>query len=157
MPIDQKIEKQVEYANGGAPTFGRFIAKVGHADLTAAATSEAIALTHYRTGSGFPANAIPVASHVELDEEFSGGAATAVTVAVGDAGDVDELFTATSVFTGAGAGVKSAAGVATGKFAHESAYAPIATFTATTDNVVNLTAGSAWVVIHYVLNPLVTS
>lgn len=138
-------------------TLGRFVAKVTHADLDAAATSDTVALTDITTGAGFPANAIPLAAHVELDTEFSGGAVSAITVAVGDAADADELFTATSVFTGATAGMKSAAGAAVGKFAHESAYSPILTAALTGGNAADLTAGSLYVIIQYVINPPITA
>lgn len=122
---------------------------IGHADLTTAATSEA------ETLSGFPVNAAPLKAEVFVDVDFSGGTVSACTVEVGDAGDEDELLTASNCFTGvqntAWTDTPSAAIV--GKFKREAAYAPIATFRSTTDNVVSLTAGSLRVRIYYALLP----
>lgn len=122
---------------------------IGHADLTAAATSEAISLT------GFPTDAAPVACEMIVDTDFSGGSVSACVVEVGDAADPDELLTSSNVFTGVQntAWVQTDAAVRVGKFHRETAYAPEAKFTSTTDNVVNLSAGSLRIRIYYALLP----
>lgn len=114
---------------------------IGHADLTAAATNEEIAVT------GFPANAILIAGFIELDTDFSGGSVSALTASIGDTANADELAAAVNVFTGAGAGLK--AGVPTAHVGFVPAYAPVVDFTATADNVVNLDAGSCVVHLFY--------
>lgn len=119
-------------------------------DLTAGAVTEAIALT------GFPTNVFTLAAWVELDTEFSGGGSSSCTVQVGDAGDPDELMTATDVFTGAGAGQKSAAGTLHGALTFEAAYAPEALVTSDV-NVSLLTAGSMVIHVLYIALSLSTA
>lgn len=122
---------------------------IDHEDLTAAATTESIAL------AGFPTDAAPVACEVFVDEDFSGGSVSALALEVGDAGDVDELLTSTSVFTGVQNTdwIQTDAAARVGKFHREAAYSPAAKFTASSDNVVNLSAGSLRVRIYYMLMP----
>lgn len=154
----EKYTKPVEFAGGvtisnSAPVSGAAYSlgvkvltkQITHADLTDADTSQDIAIT------GFPANGIPLRAWVELDTAFSGGTVSALTVSVGDAAAATELFVATSVFTGAAAGVLNGAseGAAVGKFRHEAAYSPIAQFVSTTDNLDALTAGSLTIHIAY--------
>lgn len=139
-------------ANGAvtAAKFGSLVApvqilrqRIQHSDLTAAALSEAIAIT------GFPANSIPIGAVAEVDTAFSGGGAASVTVEVGDAGGTSELFSAVSVFTGVSGLVQGNVGPLSGSWKLEAAYAPIATFTSNV-NVDTLTAGDLYIHIYYI-------
>lgn len=115
------------------------VVKVTHEDLTAAATSETIQI--------FPeSGTLPAGTRVEcvghrVVTAFSGGSVSALTVTVGDGGDADRLCTAALddlVATGYTAVPRS---VGTQPFTFASADAVDATFAATGDNVVNLSAG----------------
>lgn len=130
----------------GILRYGYLTQEITHADLTAAATTEAISIT------GFPANAYPIHGRVGLKVAFSGGSVSELTVQLGDTADPDGLMTAVSVFTGASLDQLGAAGIEAGigTAALESAYAPEALFTATGDNVVNLDAGKLEVRIAYI-------
>jgi hypothetical protein len=133
-----------------AAKFGSLVApiqilrqRIQHSDLTAAAISEAIAIT------GFPANSIPLGAVAEVDTAFSGGGSASVTVEVGDAGGTSELFSGVEVFTGASGFVQGNVGALAGAWKLEAAYAPIATFTSDV-NVDTLTAGDLYIHIYYV-------
>ena len=115
---------------------------ITHADLTDADTSQAIDLATDDNGNAFPVDCQIVGAFIRVDTDFSGGSVSALTCQVGDAGDPDELITATSVFTGASNVKPLSANGAAGLPRWEAAYAPEALFTSTTDNLVNLTAGS---------------
>lgn len=117
-----------------------YTAQVQHTDLSAAATSESIAL------ASFPTNVVPIAASVVIITEFSGGSSTSVTAEIGDAADTNELAAAIDVFTGAGAGQKSSK--ATAFMGMEAAYAPLCTITSDV-NVDQLTAGDILVQIWY--------
>lgn len=163
--IGEKVERPVEFTkplraarpvgvgSGGAAgtlvpiSYGEW--RITHDDLTAAATSEAIALT------GFPANAAPIFAEVKVETDFAGGSASAATVVVGDAGATNELLTSTNIFTGVQntAWIQTTGATLNSDFQREAAYAPIATVATTDDNVVNLTAGSLLVRIYYALLP----
>lgn len=123
--------------------------RITHDDFVAAATSETEAIT------GFPANAAPLFAEIKVETDFSGGSVSAATVTVGDAGSANELLTATNVFTGVQntAWIQTTAAAINGKFQREEAYSPILTITTTSDNAVNLSAGSLLVRIYYVLLP----
>jgi len=122
---------------------------ITHTDLDAAATTQAIAV------AGFPANAAPLFAEIKRNAVFAGGSASAVAITVGDAGAANELLTTTSVFTGQtlNTWVQTTGAALNGKFQREAAYAPLVTFTATDDDVDNLTTGSVTVRIYYVLLP----
>jgi len=123
--------------------------RITHADFVAAATTETEAIT------GFPANAAPLFAEIKVETDFSGGSVSAATVTVGDAGSANELLTSTNVFTGVQntAWIQTTGAALNGKFQREAAYSPILTITTTTDNAVNLDAGSLLVRIYYVLLP----
>lgn len=131
-------------------THGCAVCRVTHEDLTDADTSQTLTLSTLAVGLGesaIPANARPMFAWLNIIVPFSGGGNTEVTVALGDAGDIDELISAVSVFTGA-SGIKPKTGAYTlGSF--EAAYAPIATFTTTTGTCAGLTAGILEIVIVY--------
>lgn len=145
---DTAVPDAVEALGVRSLVLKEYIATVSVSDLTDTAASQEVALT------GFPANAILMSAGIELDTEFSGGSASAVTAEVGDTGATTELCTALDVFTGAGAGWKIAPGALSGTWAFEAAYAPVCTITATTDTVDNLTAGALVVHIWYALPTL---
>lgn len=121
-----------------------FTETIGHADLTAAATEEAITL------SSPPTNCIILGGCIELDTDFSGGSVSALTAEIGDAADPNELAAAVDVFTGAGAGLKDGEPTAVTGLGFKTAYAPQVRFAATGDNVINLSAGSLNAHLYYV-------
>lgn len=120
----------------------RFTQRIQHSDLVAGAATEAVAL------AGFPTNAIVLIAVVDLKTEFSGGGVGLCNVAIGDAGDEDELCDNTDVFTGAGAGLKHTNGAAVISPRFEAAYSPRALFSVDTTTAA-LTAGDLWVHIYY--------
>lgn len=128
----------------------RLTQRIQHSDLTAAATTQAIAIT------GFPANSIPLFSVFEIETPFSGGTAAGVVVKAGDAGADTELFGNVSVFTGASGIVQGAPGTLAGTYTLEAAYSPIATFISVGENLVNLTAGDGYVHIYFATPTAVT-
>ena len=111
------------------------------ADLTTVGVNQEVAIP------GFPANSMPVAAWIELDTDFSGGGASAVTASIGDTGDTVELTGALNVFTGAGAGLKAGGGTYA-PYTFEAAYVPVCSVTSDV-NVSALTAGSMVVNIMY--------
>jgi hypothetical protein len=120
-----------------------------HASFTAAAVAEEVNCT------GFPANVLVSHTWIELNECFSGGAATGVALEAGDAGDPNGQFTSTSVFTGASTTTPLFAAGAETTLRFEAAFTPSVTLTADVD-VVDLTAGSFTIHIVYLTMPLLT-
>lgn len=124
--------------------------RVAHSDLTAAATSQVLTfntLAKEYGGRQIPANSRVMYAWINVIDGFAGGSVSAIVAKLGDAGSDNELITNVSVLDGA-EGLKTVTGAYTlGTF--ESAYAPIITFTATDDNVVNLTSGVIEVFIQY--------
>ena len=120
--------------NLGGSQFRRFTKTITHADLTAAAVSESIALLTP------PANSFLVAHQITLGTAFSGGSVSAAVLDLGGT-DADAIIDGADVFTGASALARSGtAGInPRGNFGSQ---ALAALFVATGDNVVNLTAGS---------------
>ena len=121
---------------------GCAVCRITHADLTDADTSQTLTLSTLAVGLGesaIPANARPMFAWVNVLVPFAGGGNTEVTIALGDAGDIDELISAVSVFTGASGILPKTGTYSLGAF--EAAYAPIATFTTTTGTCAGLTAG----------------
>ena len=109
--------------------------RITHTDLTAAATTQAISFGTLPAG--------PVwflETFADVDELFAGGSISALTIALGDAGDPDELLDDVNGF--ATLGVKSTQGARAYGY-QEAGHTPIITVTATGDNVVNATAGEA--------------
>lgn len=116
----------------------RRVVTVGHADLTAAAVSEAIAI-----GAALPANAHVLGVNVSLATPFSGGGATSCVVDIGSTGDADALIDGANVFAAAVDGMASTRplGIAPNKIFASSTQLN-ATFISDV-NVAALTAGSA--------------
>lgn len=115
---------------------------IGHADLTASATSQAINL-----GDALPSGAYVIGHTMILTTAFSGGNATAVAVDIGGT-DADAIVDGADVFTGAAAAKAGTAGInPTGKFGGQQL---TATFVSDV-NVVALTAGSLTIDILFVV------
>lgn len=117
--------------------------QVEHSDLTAAATTESVDI-----GAAFGAGVVVVGAYLDVTTLFSGGSVSAITAEVGiKGGDTNSIVDAMDVFTGAATGIKTAYGV--GPAGYYGAITPAILFTATGDNVVNLTAGDLTVTIIY--------
>lgn len=123
----------------------RYIEKTfAHGDLTAAATSESLDL------GSLPPGAVPDGVEVELATPFTGGTVSACVVAVGTTADPDAILASANVFAAAADGQASAQtqGAAPRKrFASGAALKAL--FTATGDNVVNLSAGACTIRVYY--------
>lgn len=122
-------------------------------DLAAASAvvTWAEAVTNHGTGAHAPpANSNIVDAWLIRVTDFVGGAISAITVSLGDAGNDDELLAASNIFTGAkaAAAITTQDGVYT-KGTFESAYTPIITITATGANLDALTAGAFELCIAY--------
>ena len=133
----------------------RLISKaIGHADLTAAATSEAIAFD-----DDIPAKALVIGSWFDLETDFSGGSVSALVVDVGDGTDPDGYVDNEDVFTGAANGQRSTPTTApallneNGVDLDDAARTPEVLITSTGDNVANLTAGALTAYIAFVTTP----
>jgi hypothetical protein len=78
---------------------------IGHADLTAAATSQAIALA--AAARLLPAGAQILGVDIDLSVPFSGGGASAVSVDIGTTGDTDAIVDGANLFAAAVGGKAS--------------------------------------------------
>lgn len=116
---------------------------IGHADLTASATSQAIDL-----GDALPSGAYIIGRTITLATAFSGGSVSALVVDIGGT-DADAIVDGESVFTGATTAKAGTSGI--NPFGALGGQQLTATFIATDDNVVNLTAGSVTIDILYVI------
>lgn len=117
---------------------------VTHAELTAAALSQAINI-----GAALPAKARVLGFDLHALTPFSGGGATAVSVEIGTAGDVDAIVDGANLFAAAVDGGPST--MPLGVRPHKAFLTGgqlIATFTSDV-NVVNLAAGSVIVDVWY--------
>lgn len=135
------------------PTFGETAARkfsvkrlsitIGHADLTAAATTETEAL------GSIPAGSFVLGVSLPCSEAFA-GITGPVTIDIGSAGDVDALVDGANVTTLIdGAASTRPLGVAPNKF-FAAATALTATFLSASGNLVDCTAGSVTIDILYV-------
>lgn len=128
---------------------------VGHADLTAAATTETIDFS-----SQIPAGATVLARFIKVDTLFSGGSVSACTVDFGDADAATGWFNGENIFTGQATGVRAKPGtlgaIVSGAAADVklAARTPKLKFNTTGDNVVNLSAGSLTAYVQYIENSL---
>ncbi|MGB0873595.1 MAG: hypothetical protein ACPGYP_10755, partial [Solirubrobacterales bacterium] len=121
---------------------------VGHADLTAAATSQVLAI------GTLPANSRIVGRSIALATPFTGGSVSACTVDIGSTGDADAVVDGANVLAAAVDGQASAItdGIAPNKhFASETTLN--ATFISASDNLVNLAAGACTIDILYIELP----
>jgi len=126
-------------STGSGPQLVRFT--ITHAELTDADTSQTINLKTLPKGS------VILAVRIKSDEAFTGGSVSACTVSVGSAaGSADDFATAFDIYTT----------VADTTFQMSSNWKAItyaedtlqATFTSTTDNLVNLTAGIVFIDVY---------
>lgn len=122
---------------------------VGEADLTAAATSQAIAI-----GSSVPAGARILGASIRLTTPFTGGGATSCVVDIGSTGDADALIDGANVFAAAVDGQASTRplGIAPNKV-FTSATQLNATFISDV-NVSALTAGACVVDVYFTVIPV---
>lgn len=116
---------------------------ITHAELTAAATSEAIDI-----GAALPTGAFVHSMETDVTTLFSGGTVSAIVLDVGiEGGDVDAMVDGRDVFTGAATGPAIGNGVRPhGSFGGAQLSA---LFVATGDDVADLTAGSVTIRVAY--------
>ncbi len=119
------------------------------ATALAAATTQEFDLDVAFPGREFPNNVWIEEAYIRRITDFAGGSVSAATVEGGDTGNDDELLTATSVFTGVGAGFSRTTGAANYALHDESSFVPTFTINTTTDNVDALTAGELDYVIRF--------
>lgn len=117
-------------------------------DTSQTVTWAALVAAHPDGASSPPANARITYAHANLIAVFSGGSVSACTLALGDAGDIDEQLTAFSVFTGATLGLYPKTGTYAGT-AIEASYTPIVTVTTTDGNLADLDTGKIELALHY--------
>mgnify|MGYP001069743208 CR=1 FL=1 len=131
-----------------AERLGNYIElEVGHADLTAAATTQTL-----NVGS-LPANAQVRGVDIRVAAAFSGGSVSALSVDIGDAGDADAIVDGANVFAATdGQAASLPAGIAPNK-RFDAATTITALFTATDDNLVDLTAGACTIRVLYDVLP----
>ncbi len=115
---------------------------IGHADLTAAATSEVVNL-----GDALPTGAYVVGRTIALATAFSGGGAGAVSVDIGGT-DADAIVDGESIFTGATTAKAGTSGI--NPFGALGGQQLTATFISDV-NVSLLTAGAVTIDILYVI------
>lgn len=122
---------------------------VGHADLTAAAVTETVEFA-----DALPEGSYPLGVRMGLTTPFSGGSVSALVADVGVPGDPDALVDGADLFSAAvdGEAADHPLGIAPHKLitGNAAARTPGVVFTATGDNVVNLTAGACRIVIVYI-------
>jgi hypothetical protein len=117
---------------------------IEHGDLTAAATTEAVAL------GTLPAGAWVLDHEIYITTLFSGGSVATCTLDIGGT-DTDAIVDGHDVFTGAATGRLRGSTLGVHPTGYFSSQAMVATFTSTTDNLVNLSAGALVVTILYIV------
>ncbi len=147
-PVDSRLdtaEGDIDTAQGDITTIGGRLFErtltVGHADLTAAALTQAI-----NVGAVLPVGTRWLAFAVRVPTPFAGGTVATLTCQIGWSGSVAAVMTAAGILTGTpdiGTGW-SVVNSGTPALASDATAGKqlIATFTSTVDNLVNLTAGS---------------
>lgn len=126
-------------------TVKRYTHTFTHADFTAAAQAEFVALPT------FPTNAVILGGFIDLKTDFSGGGTASADAELGDAGDPNELADSVNVFTGAGAGLKPGVPTALTGLGFQPAYAPGVTMTVdVAKTVADLDAGEMIVQVFYI-------
>ena len=119
-----------------------------------AATTGAFNLNTLFPNDAFPVNCVRGTPLLYVETPGSGGAITALTAALGDAGDPNGLMTSQDVFTGVSGGVIDTTG-AEFEDAPEAAFVPQLTLDSTDGNLDAITAGVLHAVIGYRLFPAV--
>lgn len=146
-----KVDGSGYWNDGGASGAG--------ATALAGAGSQVITLGTTFPHKAFPANVWVKKVYTRLITEFSGGAISAATISIGDAGNDDEWTDLVDIFTGASTTHAFDTADADAVFAAaqdpvaETAYAPLITIATTTANVNVLTAGE--VDIWFELTPII--
>lgn len=123
------------------------VLRIQHSDLEVAALTGAINL-----GAILPARARLIGREVQLATLFSGGAVSACTVQIGDAGDPDSIMTATDIFTGASGFPKAGTGGVLGGAGHAADFGGVqlqALFTVVGANLTALTAGDLTIRLYF--------
>lgn len=123
----QKLEQVIEFS-----------------DLTAAAVTEAIAL------GTLPATAYVLSHEIYIETLFSGASASACVLDIGGT-DVDAIVDGHDVFTGAATGRLTGSTLGVHSEGYFGSQAMVATFTATGDDVADLTAGKLTITIPYLV------
>lgn len=125
--------------------------------LTDADTAQTIDISTDNDGGVFPANARPLAAYVYQHTAIAGTAITDCTVAIGDAGNTDELFEETDIVDDGVAGQwHDAPGAYTPLTLEATAYVPVADFVSTGGNVAAVTGTITCVVVYWKLgDPMV--
>jgi hypothetical protein len=119
---------------------------VRHSDFTTVGVEQALDLNATFTTNTFPTNVIVIGGYGRLFEVFAGGTISACTVELGDAGNDNEIITATDVFTGASLARQLGLNINT----QEAAYTPLLTMTATAGNLSTTESGIYGVYILYI-------
>ena len=127
-------------------------------DILAAGTLDADGIQEfdmhtYNANNLFPANVVRTHPLIYVTELFAGGAISAATIEMGDAGDPNGLHTAVDVFTGAALGYRANT-TAAAEYAprFEAAFIPSITLRTTTGNVNAATSGDLWIMLGF--NPV---
>jgi hypothetical protein len=122
-------------------------ATITHANLTTSSTTET-----ENIGTALPANARILGTNIKLTTPFSGGSVSALVVDIGSSGDPDALVDGADVFSAAVDGQASTRPLGIAPNKHFSTSTQLtALFTATDDDVVNLSAGSVTIEVYYVV------
>lgn len=145
-PTFSTLATAANVANAGM-TVAKKTVTVGHADLDAAATTQSINI-----GTSLPANARIVGVSLHTATAFSGGTVSALKLDIGSTGDVDAIVAQADLYAAVvdGQAASCPAGISPNKL-FASATQLAAKFTATGDNLVNLTAGAVTIDVLYVV------
>lgn len=134
-------------------THGRAIVRLRYTALASEASlTKTFTLAELRGSRGYstiPAQALITDAQVIRHTDFVGGAITAVTVSVGDAGAPTELINAADVFTGAKATNDIEMSVISPAAYEQTAYGAQVVITSVTANLDELTAGDCEIAISY--------
>lgn len=148
-PAVAKLAAAMALADAGITLQKRSVT-VGHADLTDADTSQTINI-----GATLPANARIVGASIHTCTAFSGGSVSALVVDIGTSGDVDAIVDGADLMSTVqdGQAASRPLGIAPNKLFAAAGAQLIATFTSTTDNLVNLTAGTCTIDVLFSVLP----
>jgi hypothetical protein len=126
--------------------------------LTDADTAQTISIADDDDGNAFPANARPIAAYAIPIGPIAGTAVDTLTIAIGDAGNTDELLEETDLVALDPQDWIDAPGAYTAWSLEASAYVPVADFVATGGgNVAAATGTVVCVVVYWKLgNPFVS-
>lgn len=147
--IKQGVQQEARALSGrGGEPIKVHKATVRAADLTAAATSEAIDISTGDDGTDFPANAYVITAACRTLEAWSGTGISGTTLDIGDSGNPDELIDGANVHA---VGYDSTPkGVYTPWTAEATAYVPLATVIAAGGgNVSAYDTGATEIFIYY--------